>query len=107
MDIRGCYIYGKQSVQSFYSIITTNNRLIQGHESKLMMNSSTPPFKRSQVEKSTNTQILCLFATLFVIALFSAICSEIWHGRHKKKHWYIGFDGNFFNIHLKISIGIL
>jgi phospholipid-transporting ATPase len=28
-----------------------------GHETRIMMNSSTPPFKRSEVEKITNTQV--------------------------------------------------
>jgi phospholipid-transporting ATPase len=50
-----------------------------GHDSKIMMNSSTPPFKRSMVEKTTNTQILLLFVSLLVICFFSAVCSEMWY----------------------------
>jgi phospholipid-transporting ATPase len=62
-----------------------------GHETKLMMNSTAPPFKRSQVEKSTNTQILILFIILLVICLISAVASEIWLNKNAYTHWYLGF----------------
>lgn len=76
-----------QNTKFIYGVV-----IYTGHESKLMMNSSTPPFKRSQVERTTNTQILILFGILLVISLLSAILSEIWHGRNAIRHWYIGFD---------------
>lgn len=76
-----------QNTKWIYGVV-----IYTGHETKLMMNSSTPPFKRSQVEKTTNTQIMFLFLLLLLIALFSAVCSEIWHIKNKHRHWYIGFD---------------
>ncbi len=41
-----------QNTKWVYGIV-----IYTGHETKLMMNSSSPPFKRSQVEKTMNTQV--------------------------------------------------
>ena len=62
-----------------------------GHETKLMKNSNAPPFKRSHVEKATNSQILILFLILLIICLISSIASEVWIDKYSKKHWYLGF----------------
>jgi phospholipid-transporting ATPase len=61
-----------------------------GHESKLMMNSSSVPFKRTHVEQVTNSQILFLLALLIVLCLFSTIAGEIWNYQNKINHWYLG-----------------
>lgn len=63
-----------------------------GHETKLMMNSTSPPFKRSQVEKITNTQTLILFLTLLIICFISAIASQIWYNTVGEPHWYLYFQ---------------
>lgn len=62
-----------------------------GHETKIMMNSTTPPFKRSHVEKATNTQILILFGILITICLISSIASQIWLSMNEENHWYMSF----------------
>jgi phospholipid-transporting ATPase len=72
-----------------------------GHETKIMMNASTPPFKRSYVEKATNTQILNIFILLIVICVVSTVVSEIWKLKNLKSssgvdHWYIDDNNNFF-----------
>ena len=43
-----------------------------GHESKLLMNSTKAPLKRSTLDKETNTQIVFLFCILVALALISA-----------------------------------
>ncbi|OQR77200.1 putative phospholipid-transporting ATPase IA-like [Tropilaelaps mercedesae] len=59
-----------------------------GHESKLMMNSTAVPLKRSTVDKITNKQITMMGIILVVISLISAISSEIWnHGAEVV--WYL------------------
>lgn len=44
-----------------------------GHETKLMMNSSATPVKRTKVELMVNSQIIFLFCVLLVIALVGAL----------------------------------
>ena len=48
-----------------------------GHETKLLMNSTKAPLKRSNIDKVTNTQITFLFIILLVMAVASAIGSEV------------------------------
>ena len=45
--------------------------IYSGHETKLLMNSTKAPLKRSDVERITNTQIINLFVILIVMAVSS------------------------------------
>ncbi|XP_013175123.1 PREDICTED: probable phospholipid-transporting ATPase IA isoform X4 [Papilio xuthus] len=64
-----------------------------GHETKLMMNSTKAPLKRSSIDKQTNTHILMLFMILLALSLLSAGCSELWvRARHANTDWYLGLD---------------
>ncbi|XP_076446469.1 putative phospholipid-transporting ATPase IA isoform X4 [Babylonia areolata] len=63
-----------------------------GHQTKLMLNSTTTPLKRSNVEKLTNTQILLLFLLLVVLSLVCAVANSVWTGRHATKDWYLFFE---------------
>ncbi|EEC13161.1 conserved hypothetical protein, partial [Ixodes scapularis] len=63
-----------------------------GHETKLMMNSTAAPLKRSTVDKVTNTQIIMLFLLLIVLALISSVASELWTSQHAATDWYLGLD---------------
>ncbi|XP_022668387.1 probable phospholipid-transporting ATPase IA isoform X3 [Varroa destructor] len=60
-----------------------------GHESKLMMNSTAPPLKRSTVDKITNKQITMMGIILVVISLISAISSQIWNHGAVDVVWYV------------------
>ena len=62
-----------------------------GHESKLLMNSTKAPLKRSTLDKETNTQILFLFFILVALALISALANEIL-SRNGDNHSYIGLS---------------
>ncbi|KXJ22396.1 phospholipid-transporting ATPase IA [Exaiptasia diaphana] len=62
-----------------------------GHDSKLMQNSTAAPIKRSNVDHTTNIQILFLFGLLMVLALFSTIGFYVWTGDHGDTHWYLGY----------------
>jgi len=48
-----------------------------GHESKLMMNSTKTPLKRSSIDLMTNYQIVFLFLILVALALISSIGNQI------------------------------
>ncbi|XP_045203321.2 probable phospholipid-transporting ATPase IA isoform X3 [Mercenaria mercenaria] len=63
-----------------------------GPESKLMLNSTSAPLKRSNVEKVTNLQILFLFGILLLLSLICTVANLIWSGQHKDGHWYLGYD---------------
>lgn len=70
-----------------------------GHETKLMMNSTRAPLKRSTVDRITNHQVLMLFFFLVLLCLISALFNEVWTRQHSFTHWYIGLTGinNFLN----------
>ncbi|CAF1156268.1 unnamed protein product [Adineta steineri] len=70
-----------------YGIVIYN-----GHDTKLMMNSSSVPLKRTNVEQVTNKQILFLLLILIILCLFSTIAGEFWNYKNKDAHWYIGLN---------------
>ncbi|KAF6198785.1 hypothetical protein GE061_006807 [Apolygus lucorum] len=63
-----------------------------GHETKLLMNSTKAPLKRSTIDKATNTQVLMLFFLLVFLCLVSSLYSELWTREHKVGYWYLGMD---------------
>ncbi|XP_052278042.1 probable phospholipid-transporting ATPase IA isoform X3 [Dreissena polymorpha] len=62
-----------------------------GPESKLMLNSTSAPLKRSNVEKVTNMQILFLFGILLLLSLICTFAQMLWTQKHENTHWYLGF----------------
>jgi phospholipid-transporting ATPase len=69
-----------------------------GHETKLLMNSTQAPLKRSNIDKITNYQIIFLFLILITISLFSAAANE-WQKHDSEDHSaYLGnlASSNFF-----------
>ncbi|CAH8531649.1 unnamed protein product [Schistosoma bovis] len=60
-----------------------------GKESKVMLNSTAAPLKRSTVERQTNTYILCLFGVLLFLTLFTFIANLVWTSWNEKKMWYL------------------
>eukprot|EP00050_Salpingoeca_kvevrii_P002287 m.190317 g.190317 ORF g.190317 m.190317 type:complete len:1160 (+) comp10581_c0_seq1:297-3776(+) len=80
-----------------------------GHESKLLLNTTSAPIKRSNVDVVTNRQIIFLFITLVALALLSAIFGRVWLNEHEHKDWYLGFSAssapqNFFLTFLTFMI---
>ena len=68
-----------------------------GHETKLLLNSTQTPLKRSNIDKITNTQIIFLFFILIAISVLSAAANAIQGG---DDHSYLGKlvnDKFFFN----------
>ena len=52
-----------------------------GHETKLLMNSTKAPLKRSTIDRVTNYQIIFLFLILILLSLVSAIGNAVQEGR--------------------------
>lgn len=69
-----------------------------GHETKLMMNSTSAPLKRSTIDKLTNTQILMLFLLLLILCLISAVCSALWSNAHDMDNWYLGLRNGSYKM---------
>jgi len=68
-----------------------------GHESKLLMNSTKAPLKRSTVDIVTNYQIIFLFVILVVLSLISAIGNLIKNNNGEDHEFYIKADKNVNN----------
>ena len=64
-----------------------------GHESKLLMNSTKAPLKRSTLDKETNLQIIFLFIILLVLSLISAVANEILKNNGEDHGVYVGGQG--------------
>ena len=63
-----------------------------GHESKLLMNSTKAPLKRSTLDKETNMQIIFLFIILVILALISAIANVILQSNGEDHMEYLGLN---------------
>ncbi|KAJ2466618.1 aminophospholipid translocase [Coemansia sp. RSA 2322] len=60
-----------------------------GHETKLMRNATAAPIKRTSVEKTTNRQIIFLFMILILLAVMSALGSQIMTSRNGSQLAYL------------------
>eukprot|EP00727_Mastigamoeba_balamuthi_P008457 m51a1_g4233 putative probable phospholipid-transporting atpase ia isoform x2 (1527) ;mRNA; r:126100-132652 len=60
-----------------------------GHETKLMMNQSSAPYKMSNVERTTNRCIAFLFAAEMALAVVCAIGSALWLRDSAVGMWYL------------------
>jgi phospholipid-transporting ATPase len=49
-----------------------------GHQSKIMMNSSSSRVKQSKIEKLTNRLIIVVFFTEVALCLFAGIYASVW-----------------------------
>eukprot|EP00033_Pygsuia_biforma_P001285 GCRY01001452.1.p1 GENE.GCRY01001452.1~~GCRY01001452.1.p1 ORF type:complete len:1119 (-),score=332.21 GCRY01001452.1:1076-4432(-) len=66
--------------------------IYSGHESKQMMNSSEASLKRTNVERTTNVQIIYVFAFLCLLAMSCAIGSSQWMSSNQDEAWYLRYD---------------
>ncbi|KAH9282797.1 Phospholipid-transporting ATPase IA [Echinococcus granulosus] len=60
-----------------------------GKETKVMLNSTAAPLKRSSVDKQTNYYILVLFGLLTFLTIFMVIANVIWTKTVGKNMWYL------------------
>eukprot|EP01114_Cavostelium_apophysatum_P020378 TRINITY_DN6809_c0_g1_i1.p1 TRINITY_DN6809_c0_g1~~TRINITY_DN6809_c0_g1_i1.p1 ORF type:complete len:1222 (-),score=388.18 TRINITY_DN6809_c0_g1_i1:37-3702(-) len=78
-----------------------------GHDTKIMKNSSTPPFKRSRLEKQVNSALIWQFVFGFIIVGIGATYSTMWEKLAGVHHWYLDFEGSEFGLVMVIlnSVG--
>ncbi|KAL5963955.1 Phospholipid-transporting ATPase IA [Taenia solium] len=60
-----------------------------GKETKVMLNSTDAPLKRSSVDKQTNYYILVLFGLLTFLTIFMVIANVIWTKTVGENMWYL------------------
>ncbi|KAJ1950314.1 aminophospholipid translocase, partial [Linderina pennispora] len=65
-----------------------------GHETKLMRNATAAPIKQTNVEKTTNRQIIFLFFILVLLAVMSALGSQVLTSRNRDQLYYLYLSGD-------------
>ncbi|CAG9465195.1 unnamed protein product [Pedinophyceae sp. YPF-701] len=79
--LRGCTL---RNTPGAYAVV-----VYTGHESKIMLNASAAPSKRSQLEKRLDYLILVLFIMLFVMCFVGAVGNGVWVKTRGAEHWYL------------------
>uniref|UniRef100_A0A914I0U0 Phospholipid-transporting ATPase n=1 Tax=Globodera rostochiensis TaxID=31243 RepID=A0A914I0U0_GLORO len=66
-----------------------------GHDSRLLMNSTSAPLKTSRIDVMTNQRIVILFLMLVLITVVSVIGAEVFNKWLLDGHWYTGAIGHW------------
>ncbi|XP_023987702.1 phospholipid-transporting ATPase VD isoform X2 [Physeter macrocephalus] len=73
--LRGCTIRNTEAVMGIV--------VYAGHETKAMLNNSGPRYKRSNLERRANTDVLCCVLLLVIMCLTGALGHGIWLSRYE------------------------
>ncbi|KAI0989575.1 hypothetical protein GJ496_007801, partial [Pomphorhynchus laevis] len=71
-----------------------------GMETKLFLNSRSVPYKRSNLDRQVNKQILLMLILLFGISIISTVTSFVISTINLQNHWYLKYYENQQNIFL-------
>lgn len=85
--LRGCMLRNTPHIHGL--VIYT------GHESKIMLNSSAPPSKRSHLERNLDKLVAVMFSILFSMCFIGAVVLGVWMQQHGKQHWYLEFNSPY------------
>nr|CAI9696669.1 unnamed protein product [Rangifer tarandus platyrhynchus] len=75
--LRGCTLRNTEAVVGIV--------IYAGHETKALLNNSGPRYKRSQLERQMNCDVLWCVLLLICMSLFSAIGHGLWVQRYQEK----------------------
>ncbi|XP_040349815.1 phospholipid-transporting ATPase VA isoform X2 [Herpailurus yagouaroundi] len=75
--LRGCTIRNTEAVVGMV--------IYAGHETKALLNNSGPRYKRSQLERQMNCDVLWCVLLLVCMSLFSAVGHGLWVWRYQEK----------------------
>ncbi|XP_029419656.1 probable phospholipid-transporting ATPase VA isoform X2 [Nannospalax galili] len=75
--LRGCTIRNTEAVAGIV--------IYAGHETKALLNNSGPRYKRSQLERQMNCDVLWCVLLLVFMSLFSAVGHGLWVWRYQEK----------------------
>ncbi|KAG2499397.1 hypothetical protein HYH03_002971 [Edaphochlamys debaryana] len=84
MLLRGCSLRNTDYV---YALV-----VYAGHDTKIFMNSTEAPSKRSHVEHIVDKVIMSVFTLLFIWCLTSAVYHSTWTAHVFPSHWYMRPD---------------
>ncbi|WIA12055.1 hypothetical protein OEZ85_012134 [Tetradesmus obliquus] len=84
MLLRGCSLCNTHRI---YGLV-----IYAGHDTKIFMNSTQPPSKRSRIERTVDRIIFFMFGLLFSMCLTGCIYFAWWTARYMPDHWYLGGD---------------
>jgi magnesium-transporting ATPase (P-type) len=79
--LRGCILRNPVSVRGVV--------VYAGHDSKVMMNATEPPSKRSRIEKSLDFIVAGMMLLLLVLCFVTAVGSGIWTAQLMESAWYL------------------
>lgn len=65
---------------------------IAGHDTKIFMNATQPPSKRSRIEHMVDKIIYFMFTLLFAMCITGCTYFAWWTRHHAIDHWYITPD---------------
>ena len=60
-----------------------------GHETKLMMNSTAAPIKKSKMDRRINVFMVILVTLIAILTIVSSCIHELYYRRKMKAHWYL------------------
>ena len=63
-----------------------------GHDTKVMMNASAAPSKRSQIELGMDKVVLLMLLLLLAMGTVTAIVCGVWIGDESRRAWYLQTD---------------
>lgn len=75
--LRGCTVRNTEAVVGIV--------IYAGHETKALLNNSGPRYKRSQLERQMNCDVLWCVLLLVCMSLFSAVGHGVWVRRYQEK----------------------
>eukprot|EP00798_Chlamydomonas_sp_ICE-L_P016456 gene16456-22676_t len=89
--LRGCSL---RNTAHIYGVI-----IYAGHDTKVFMNSTEAPSKRSIIERRVDYVIMFMFACLFSFCLTGAVFFTDWLQKNFEDHWYMlpGNTGTVYN----------
>ncbi|PNW75666.1 hypothetical protein CHLRE_12g536050v5 [Chlamydomonas reinhardtii] len=82
--LRGCSL---RNTTCIYGVV-----IYAGHDTKIFMNSTEAPSKRSYIERTVDRIILMFFCVLLIWCLISAVYHAWWTNTHFRQHWYMRPD---------------
>lgn len=83
--------------------------IFTGHDSKIMMNQTDPPSKRSRIEQQLDYIIYFMFFLLVLMSTISAIAFGAWMEKEGAKMWYLdpGDTTEYFDPTKSVTGGFL
>eukprot|EP00878_Enallax_costatus_P006567 GHUV01006885.1.p1 GENE.GHUV01006885.1~~GHUV01006885.1.p1 ORF type:complete len:874 (+),score=262.00 GHUV01006885.1:436-3057(+) len=79
--LRGCSLCNTPRI---YGLV-----IYAGHDTKIFMNATQPPSKRSCIERSVDHIIFFMFGLLFSMCLTGCIYFAWWTAKYMPQHWYL------------------